>query len=283
MHACSCLLAKLTSAPEVNVQRWATWHGLWESNSGPLQEQRVPSTADSSLQPLFLMAQQSRRHNVELLMEPVVLVIILYSWFMWSKRLPYHLHLHEIESGLADCRAVVGLFCCCHCYSFIGGGQDLPLWPSVALDRLYVCTTWLRAYLLFSKNRKGVWGCSQWAKCFCGMHEARIDPQNYTNGMWWHIFLGTPNLKGRKKQEDLQSSLSVTRWVPDQPKKLNPVPNKQANNKNKKLKIHTGHRWYNGSHWRSYPPDGEKDDLGHYLIKVIIDFGKQKRSFSSEW
>lgn len=28
-------------------------------------------------------------------------------------------------------------------------------------------------------------------------------------------------------------------------------------------------------------PDREKDYLGHYLIKVIIDFGKQKRSFSS--
>lgn len=80
VHACSCLRAKLTGAPEITVQGWATWHGLGESNSGPLQEQRAPSTADSSLQPLFLMAQQSRRHNVELLMEPVVLVIILYSW-----------------------------------------------------------------------------------------------------------------------------------------------------------------------------------------------------------
>lgn len=29
-------------------------------------------------------------------------------------------------------------------------------------------------------------------------------------------------------------------------------------------------------------PDREKDYLGHYLIKIIIDFGDQKRSFSSE-
>ena len=67
-------------ALEQSLHGWVTWHGLWKSNSGPLQEQHLPSTAESSFQPLFLMAQQSRRLNVELLMEPVVFVLTLSSW-----------------------------------------------------------------------------------------------------------------------------------------------------------------------------------------------------------
>lgn len=143
---------------------YLTWARGLKPKSSTLQY--VPLAAEPFPQPLFLFSD-SGVSEVTALTRLWSLWCLSWLWALTSviwaivrgMDLFFCLHLNEIESGLADCRATAPSFCCCSCHLPLGGRQDLPLYPIMAWNRLQACITQLMAYLLFFKSSERVWGC----------------------------------------------------------------------------------------------------------------------------